>query len=144
MNTQTHNPNKHTYVSFSQAIELFRPLDKNAFNYRVRKGEIITKENETGKTLYSVQSTIELRNRLLKKVSRRDRQPEVIIDWLKPTDVTAALDLDQIVYHEMFLAEAEVYMAWRRKNPYISKAALPRTHTSIRAAYTRYTYREKG
>jgi hypothetical protein len=89
----------------------------------VRKGEIITRENEIGKTLYSVQSTLELRNRLLKKVSRRDRQPEVIVDWLRPTDITAALDLDQMVYHEMFLAEAEVYMAWRRKNSYLSRAA---------------------
>ncbi len=124
MNRQTRNQNEQdTYVAFSKAIELFRPLDKNAFNYRVRKGEITTKGDEAGKTLYSVQSTIEIRNRLLKKVSRRDRQPEVIIDWLKPPDITAALDLDQIVYHEMFLAEAEVYMGWRRKNPYISKAA---------------------
>jgi len=124
MNRQIHNQSElDTYVAFSKALELFRPLDKNAFNYRARKGEITTKEDEVGKTLYSVQSTLELRNRLLKKVSRRDRQQEVIIDWLKPTDITAALDLDQIVYHEMFLAEAEVYMAWRRKNPYISKAA---------------------
>jgi len=124
MNRQTRNQNEQdTYVAFSKAIELFRPLDKNAFNYRVRKGEITTKGDEAGKTLYSVQSTIEIRNRLLKKVSHRDRQPEVIIDWLKPPDITAALDLDQIVYHEMFLAEAEVYMGWRRKNPYISKAA---------------------
>ena len=112
-----------TYVPFSKAIALFSPLDKNAFNYRVRKGEIITRENEIGKTLYSVQSILELRNRLLKKVSRRDRQPEVIVDWLRPTDITAALDLDQMVYQEMFLAEAEVYMAWRRKNPYLSRAA---------------------
>jgi hypothetical protein len=124
MKMKTRNQNEQdTYVAFSKAIELFRPLDKNAFNYRVRKGEITTKGDGAGKTLYSVQSTIEIRNRLLKKVSRRDRQPEVIIDWLKPPDITAALDLDQIVYHEMFLAEAEVYMGWRRKNPYISKAA---------------------
>jgi hypothetical protein len=124
MNRQTQNQStQDTYVAFSKAIELFRPLDKNAFNYRIRKGEITTKEDDAGKTLYSVRSTIELRNRLLKKISRRDRQPEVIVDWLKPTDITAALDLDQIVYHEMFLAEAEVYMGWRRKNPYISKAA---------------------
>jgi len=38
------------YVSFSRALELFKPLDKNAFNYRVRKKEIATKEDESGKT----------------------------------------------------------------------------------------------
>lgn len=64
-----------------------------------------------------------MRNALLKRASRRDRQPEVITDWLHPTDIPASLALDQIVYHEMYLAEAEVYMAWRRKNPYISMAA---------------------
>ncbi len=111
------------YVSFSRAVELFEPLDKNAFNYRVRKKEIATKEDESGKTLYGVQSTIAVRNALLKRASRRDKQPEVIIDWLQPTDIPACLALDQIVYHEMFLAEAEVYMAWRRKNTYISMAA---------------------
>jgi hypothetical protein len=124
MNRQTPDREEHdAYVPFSKAVKLFKPLDRNAFNYRVHKGEIATKKDDTGKTLYSVQSTRELRNRLLKKASRRDKQPEVIIDWLRPTDITAALDLGQIVYHEMFLAEAEVYMAWRRKNPYISQAA---------------------
>lgn len=111
------------YVSFSRAVELFEPLGRNAFNYRVRKKEIATKEDESGKTLYGVQSTIAVRNALLKKASRRDKQPEVVIDWLRPTDIPASLALDQIVYHEMFLAEAEVYMAWRRKNPSISMAA---------------------
>lgn len=112
-----------TYVSFSRAVELFEPLDRNAFNYRARKREIATKKDESGKTLYGVRSTIAVRNRLLKKSSRTEKQPEVIIDWLLPTDIPASLALDQIAYHEMFLAEAEVYMAWRRKNPYISKAA---------------------
>lgn len=112
-----------TYVSFSRALELFKPLDKNTFTYRVRKKEITTKDGGSGKTLYGVQSTIAVRNTLLKKASRRDKQPEVITDWLQPTDIPAALALDQIVYHEMFLAEAEVYMAWRKKNLHISMAA---------------------
>lgn len=111
------------YVSFSRALELFKPLDKNKFNYRVRKKEIITKEDENGKTLYGVQSTIATRNALLRGTSRRNKQPEVILDWIQPTDIPAALILDHIVYHEMLLAEAEIYMAWRRKNPYTSMAA---------------------
>lgn len=111
------------YVSFSRAVELFKPLDKNAFNYRRSNHEIATQVDERGKTLYGVQSILALRDALLKNTSRRDKQPEVIMDWLRPTDIPAALALDQIVYNEMFLAEAEVYMAWRRKNPYISMAA---------------------
>jgi hypothetical protein len=111
------------YVPFSRALELFKPLDKNAFNYRVRKQAIATKKDESGKTLYGVQSVLAVRDALLKRASRRDKLPQVITDWLQPTDIPASLALDQIVYHEMFLAEAEVYMAWRRKNPYISMAA---------------------
>src|SRR5947199_1895918 len=110
------------YVPFSRALELFKPLDKNTFTYRVRKKEVNTKVDESGKTLYGVQSTIAVRNALLKKASRRDKQLEVITDWLQPTDIPAVLALDQTVYHEMFLAEAEVYMAWRRKNLHISMA----------------------
>jgi hypothetical protein len=123
MNTRFDQEEPNAYVSFSRALELFEPLGKNAFNYRIRKKEIATKEDESGKTLYGVQSVIAVRNALLKRASRRDKQPEVTIDWLKPTDIPASLALDQIVYHEMFLAEAEVYMAWRKKNPYISMAA---------------------
>lgn len=123
------------FVPFSRALELFKPLDRNAFNYRVRKKEIVTKEDESGKTLYGVQSVIAMRNALLKRASRRDKQPEVILDWLQPTDIPASLALDQIVYHEMFLAEAEVYMAWRRKNPYISMAAFDATDRRTCYAY---------
>jgi hypothetical protein len=120
---RTNQEEPDAYVSFSRALELFKPLDKNTFTYRVRKKEIAIKDDESGKTLYGVQSTIAVRNALLKKASRRDKQPEVILDWLQPTDIPAVLSLDQIVYHEMLLAEAEVYMAWRRKNLHISMAA---------------------
>jgi hypothetical protein len=123
MNRKSQQEETDAYVSFSRALDLFKPLDKNAFNYRVRKKEIATKEDESGKTLYGVQSVVAVRNALLKRASRRHKQPEVITDWLQPTDIPASLALDQIVYHEMSLAEAEVYMAWRRKNPYISMAA---------------------
>lgn len=123
MNRKPNQEEPDAYVPFSRALELFRPLDKNKFNYRVRKKEIATKEDESGKTLYGVQSTLAARNSLLKSASRRDKQPEVILDWIQPTDIPAALSLDHIVYHEMLLAEAEIYMAWRRKNPYTSMAA---------------------
>jgi hypothetical protein len=123
MNRKPNQEEPDAYVPFSQAVELFRPLDKNKFNYRVRKKEIATKEDESGKTLYGVRSTLAVRNSLLKSASRRDKQPEVILDWIQPTDIPAALSLDHVVYHEMLLAEAEIYMAWRRKNPYTSMAA---------------------
>src|SRR6266487_2272483 len=94
MNKRSNQEEPDAYVSFSRALELFKPLNKNAFNYRNRKKEIATKEDESGKTLYGAQSVIAVRNALLKRASRRDKQPEVIIDWLKPTDIPASLALD--------------------------------------------------
>lgn len=123
MSNQLNHEEPDIYVSFSKALELFKPLDRNRFNYRIRTKEIVTKKDENGRTLYSVQSTIAMRNALLRKASRREKLPEVILDWLRPIDIPASLALDQIVYHEMYLAEAEVYMGWRKKNPYISMAA---------------------
>lgn len=60
-----------------------------------------------------------------KKRGRRERRsvPDVVLDWLRLEDIPAGLVLDQIVYHEMFLATVEVYMAWRRKNLKISMGA---------------------
>ncbi len=123
MSRKSNQEEPDAYVRYSRAVELFKPLDKNAFNYRVRKKEIVTKSSESRRKLYGVRSTIAVRDALLKEASRNDMQPHVIIDWLQPTDIPAALALDQRVYDEMFLAEAEVYMSWRRKNPHISMAA---------------------
>ena len=127
MNRKLNQEEPEEYIPHSRAVELFKPLDQNKFNYRIRKKEIATKVDKSGKILYGKKSTIALRDALLKemsrkKTSRKGRLPEVVVDWLRPTDIPASLELDQIVYHEMFLAEAEVYMAWRRKNPYISMA----------------------
>lgn len=47
----------------------------------------------------------------------------------------SGLALDQIVYHEMFLANIEVYMAWRRKNPKISMGAFDKYDRRTRYAY---------
>jgi hypothetical protein len=114
------------YVRFTKAAELFQPLSKNTLNYRVRAGDIKTEEDEHGK-MYEIDSLLKVRDTLIeeqfKESIEKHKVPDVIPDWLRPADIPASLALDQIVYHEMFLAEAEIYMAWRRKNPYISMAA---------------------
>ncbi|MBV9689499.1 MAG: hypothetical protein JO202_07290 [Ktedonobacteraceae bacterium] len=61
--------------------------------------------------------------------------PDVILDWVRPEDVPSGLALDQIVYHEMFLANAEVYMAWRRKNSKISMGAFDAKDRRVRYGY---------
>ena len=126
------------YVRFTKATELFQPLSKNTLNYRVRVGDIKTRKDEHGK-LYEIESLLRMRDVLIeeqfKERTMKRTTPKVILDWVKPEDVPSGLALDQIVYHEMFLASAEVYMAWRRKNPKISMAAFDAKDRRIRYGY---------
>lgn len=126
------------YVRFAKAVELFQPLSKNTFNYRVKAGDIKTEVDEYGR-IYELGSLLRMRDALIeeqfKENTKRRIIPDVILDWVQPEDVPSGLALDQIVYHEMFLASAEVYMAWRRKNPKISMGAFDAKDRRIRYGY---------
>ncbi len=108
------------YVRFAKAVELFQPLSKNTLNYRVKVGDIKTETDQYGKT-YEVASLLRIRDMLIEEQFKESKEkriiPDVVLDWARPEDVPSGLALDQIVYHEMFLASAEVYMAWRREKP---------------------------
>jgi len=126
------------YVRFTKAVELFQPLSKNTLNYRVRAGDIKTETDKHGK-MYEVNSLLKTRDTLIEEQFKeniiRRKVPDVILDWVKPEDVPSGLALDQIVYHEMFLASVELYMAWRRKNPKISMGAFDAKDRRIRYGY---------
>ncbi len=126
------------YVRFSKALELFQPLGKNKLNYRARMGDIKTDKDERGK-LYEVDSILKVRDVLIeeqfKETAKQCNIPDVTLSWVKPEDVPSGLALDQIVYHEMFLANIELYMAWRRKNPRISMGAFDAKDRRIRYGY---------
>ncbi|HJT58980.1 MAG TPA: hypothetical protein VJ761_20895, partial [Ktedonobacteraceae bacterium] len=111
---------------FTKAVELFQPLGKNTLNYRVKAGDIKTEKDKYGK-IYEIGSLLRMRDMLIedrfKESTKKRTIPNVILDWVQPEDIPSCLALDQIVYHEMFLASAEVYIAWRRKNPKISMGA---------------------
>ncbi len=126
------------YVRFTKAVELFQPLSKNMLNYRVRAGDIKTEEDKHGK-IYEVESLLRVRDALIeeqyKETTKKRSIPDVVLDWVRPEDVPSGLALDQVVYHEMFLASAEVYMAWRRKNPKISMGAFDAKDRRVRYGY---------
>jgi hypothetical protein len=126
------------YVRFTKAVELFQPLSRNTLNYRVRVGDIKTKEDKGGK-MYEIESLLRVRDVLIeeqfKESIKKHTIPDVTLDWVRPEDVPSGLALDQIVYHEMFLASAEVYMAWRRKNPKISMGAFDAKDRRVRYGY---------
>ncbi len=126
------------YVRFAKAVELFQPLSKNTLNYRVKAGDIKTETDEYGK-IYEIGSLLRIRDVLIEEQFNESKEkrtiPDVVLDWVRPEDVPSGLALDQIVYHEMFLASAEVYMAWRRKNPKISMAAFDAKDRRVRYGY---------
>ena len=126
------------YVRYSKALELFQPLTKNTLNYRARVGDIRTDKDERG-TLYEIDSILKVRDVLIeeqfKETAKQRNIPDVTLSWVKPEDVPSGLALDQIVYHEMFLANIELYMAWRRKNPKISMGAFDAKDRRIRYGY---------
>jgi hypothetical protein len=67
---------------------------------------------------------------------RRKKPAPVLLDWLSPEDIPAILRLDQLVYHELFLAEAAVYRSWSEKNPQLAMAAFDaRSHRQEMLAY---------
>ncbi len=127
------------YVRFAKAVELFQPLSKNTLNYRVKAGDIKAETDEHGK-IYEIGSLLRTRDMLIEEQFKKSKEkrtiPDVILDWVRPEDVPSGLALDQIVYHEMFLASAEVYMAWRRKNPKISMAAFDAKDRRVRYGYS--------
>lgn len=124
-------------------------LSETTFRRKVREEKIIDKVLPEGRTrgaLYPVKQVhaaiLQSKGSAYHKAVTTNEQaphkrtvPDVVLDWVKPEDVPSGLALDQIVYHEMFLASAEVYMNWRRKNPKISMAAFDAHDRRTRYGY---------
>src|SRR5258708_5324579 len=120
MNKGTATEQQNKFIPFSDALDLFKPLDKNAFYYRVRKKEISTIEGKTPRdTRYSTNDIVHVREKLLQKTQKKKVHPDIAFDWLRPQDITAAMDLDYLLYSEYFIGETQLYQSWRIKNPQI-------------------------
>lgn len=109
------------YARFTEAAKLFEPLSKNVFNYRVRAGDIIVKEDGVGK-MYEIASVIKTKSILLQEEERKKATPvNTIADWITIDDVLAGLKLDQIVYNEHLdefrLRDEAHYQERKKKNP---------------------------
>jgi hypothetical protein len=108
------------YLRFAEAAQLFEPFDKNAFNYRVRMGDIATKKDEFGK-LYEIASILNTKKFITRA---EEKQKEKAINretrWKTKDDVIASMKLDRDVYKEEHLAEPDHYRERKSKNPYTS------------------------
>jgi hypothetical protein len=107
------------YARFAEASKAFEPFSKNAFNYRVRAGDIIVKEDDGGK-MYEVESVLKTRNFLLQEEKKKKTSVRSDIRWTTVKDVPASMILDQTIYHEEHLADIEHYQERKQKNPYTS------------------------
>jgi hypothetical protein len=125
------------FVRFSEAVELFKPFDENAFNYRVRAGDIKSQEDEKGK-IYDIQSITQLRDALTeeeKQEKKKKQRLEVQVDWSNAYDVPAGLRLAQQLYGpDIDIATAGVYQSWRKNNNRISMGVFSLDRTECFAA----------
>ncbi len=104
------------YVRYGSALELFKPFDKNAFNYRVRAGDIRVQEDEHGK-LYEVSSIERVKEYLSSEREKEVYKGKFLIDWTLPSDFASGIKLDMQVYDlDIALADANTYQSWRKNN----------------------------
>ena len=99
------------YVPWNEGAERLG-VKRSAFFYLVERGQI---RKETGRSardgrysLEDIEAVKATRKNGKRRKQYRKRLAPVILDWLSPLDIPAILRLDQIVYHEMYLAEAAV------------------------------------
>ena len=120
-------PSRSELLTWGEATQLYTNagVSVSTFRRRVSEGIIEGVPGEKARdTRYPKDQVLTALSKEKKRGTRKLRAvPDVVLDWLRLEDIPAGLVLDQIVYHEMFLATAEVYMAWRRKNLKISLGA---------------------
>jgi hypothetical protein len=123
------------YARFAAATKIFAPLDRHVFNYRVKSGDIIVKEDELGK-MYEVESVQKIRKTLLdEEKAKRAALAKHYIRWTTPHDVIASMILDREIYHEEYLADIEHYRERKSKNPFTSIAVFDTEKPDTMYAY---------
>jgi hypothetical protein len=123
------------YARFAAAAKIFTPLDRHVFNYRVKSGDIIVKEDELGK-MYEIESVQKVRKMLLdEEKSKKAASAKHYIRWTTPHDVIASMILDRAIYHEEYLADVEHYRERKSKNPYTSIAVFDTEKPDTMYAY---------
>ncbi len=114
-----------TWVSLREALEI-TGMKSGTFTHYARTGRVQKREGRGKRDhQYNKQDILQLqKDRKPRKYHRREKQEEVLIDWISISDVPSGLKLAQTLYHEnVDLADVIRYQAWRKSNPYISMGA---------------------
>jgi len=123
------------YARYSVARKLFEPLKEGVFNYRVKIGDILVKE-EDGNKLYELASVLKTKMALLEEENaKKALLSNHEIRWTTVNDVPASMILDQAIYHETHLANIEHYQERKQKNPYTSCAVFDTEKANTMYAY---------
>lgn len=126
MNEHDNHTTPETYVPWNEGADRLG-LKRSAFFYLVKSGQIRSEPNRGPRDgRYSLEDIENIRKQRAQGARRKPykkRLAPVMLDWLSPLDIPAILKLDQVVYDEMFLAEAAVYRQWSEKNPQLAMAA---------------------
>lgn len=123
------------YARFAVATKLFEPFNRSMFNYRVRAGDIVCKEDELGK-MYEIASILRIKRNLLQE--KREKTVSLskhYIRWTTPHDVIASMILDRAIYKEEYLADPDHYRERKSKNPYTSVAVFDSEKEDAMYAY---------
>lgn len=121
---EEHYVSEQQAIPASEAAELLG-ISRGSFYHLARTGQVRATSSGYGRR-YRLADVLAIKARKEagkpRKVYRK-RAPHVLFDWLAPTDIPAILKLDYAVYHEMYLAEAQVYQQWSEKNPQLALCA---------------------
>jgi hypothetical protein len=119
-------PQEEIFIPWNEGATML-DLKRSAFFYLVESGQVRAQEGRKKRDgRYNLQDILAIKEKRAMTTPRkpyRKRLAPVMLDWLSPLDIPAILRLDQIVYDEMFLAEAAVYRQWSEKNPQLAMAA---------------------
>jgi len=118
--------NQDIYVKWDEGASIL-DLKRNTFFYLVQSEQVRAEPNRKPRDgRYNLQDIMRVKEKREQGKPRKQykrRLAPVIFDWLSHSDIPAILRLDQVVYDQMFLAEAAVYEQWSSKNPYLAMAA---------------------
>ena len=112
------------YIPWAEGAKLLG-LKRSAFFYLVESGQVRAESGRGPRDgRYSLQDILAIKeHRSSGKRRYKKHLAPLMFDWLSSNDIPAILRLDQVVYDEMFLAEAAVYKQWSEKNPQLAMAA---------------------
>ena len=138
MSDKSHPQASDEYVPWSRGAEELG-IGRGSFYHLVDDGQIRELPDRSRRNrLFSLEDILAIKARRAEGKPRkqyRRRPTPVVYDWLRSEDIPACLRLDQIVYDEMYLAEATVYQSWRKKNQHLSVAAFDAKDRNICLGY---------